>query len=90
MVIREYINYKYEVVEADNDIQIESQKKYSVDKIREKGLTSEYAPWTSEEVDKLKKEFAAGTPIKELSKIHGRTKGAIKSKLKKRKSDIAN
>lgn len=83
MVIREYINYKYEVVEADNDIQIESQKKYSVDKIREKGLTSEYAPWTSEEVDKLKKEFAAGTPIKELSKIHGRTKGAIKSKLKK-------
>ena len=80
-VIRKYINDKYEVVEVDNTI--ESQKENSVEKSSPSDLSYAYAPWTSEEVEKLKEEYAAGVSIDELSRIHGRTKGAIRTRLKK-------
>ena len=82
-VIRKYVNDKYEVVEVENNNTTESQKTYSVDKIRTSGLSWAYAPWTSEEVEKLKEEFTKGISIEELSNIHGRTKGAIRNRLKK-------
>ena len=82
-VIRKYVNDKYEVVEVENNDITESQKSYSVEKIRASGLSWAYAPWTSEEVKKLKEEFTEGISIEELSNIHGRTKGAIRKRLKK-------
>ena len=82
-VIRKYVNDKYEVVEVENNNTTESQKSYSVEKIRASGLSWAYAPWTSEEVKKLKEEFTKGISIEELSKIHGRTKGAIRTRLQK-------
>ena len=82
-VIRKYVNDKYEVVEVENNNTTEPQKTYSVDKIRASGLSWAYAPWTNEEVEKLKEEFTKGISIEELSNIHGRTKGAIRNRLKK-------
>ena len=82
-VIRKYVNEKYEVVEVENNNTTESQKSYSVEKIRASGLSWAYAQWTSEEVEKLKEEFTKGISIEELSKIHGRTKGAIRTRLRK-------
>ena len=54
-----------------------------IEKKRAEGYSSAYEKWTSSEIDKLKNEFMSGLSIKELSKIHGRTKGAIRSRLKK-------
>ncbi len=81
-VIRKYA----ETVEAENDNAIEPQKTYSVEKIRAKGLSCAYAPWTNEEAKRLEEEYAAGIPIKELSKLHGRSEGAIRARLKKNES----
>ncbi len=40
-------------------------------------------PWSEEEREKLIHAFSSNTSINELSKIHGRTSGAITSELKK-------
>lgn len=87
-VIREYEASKTNKAEAEKSTPTESQKAYSVESIRATGLPSAYAPWTSEEVEKLKEEYAEGISIEELSKIHGRTKGAIRSGLKPNLSQI--
>lgn len=52
---------------------------------REK-YASSYSPWTDEEDKTLTKEFVSGNfSISELSKIHGRTSGAISARLVKLK-----
>ena len=41
------------------------------------------ASWSEEEDRQLDKEFEAGMKISEMAKIHDRTNGAIRSRLKK-------
>jgi len=53
------------------------------DKIIAKGSTEAYQPWTKEEDQQLTREFEEGKTTKELSEIHKRTTGAIRSRLKK-------
>ena len=59
------------------------EKAYSVDEIRESGLTGAYEKWTDEEVMQLIREYHSGMDIKSIAEIHGRTTGAIRSRLKK-------
>ncbi len=60
---------------------LEKQQKTS---IRQKNLpTSAGKPWNDEEDDRLLEAYDTDTPINEISKIHGRTVGAIKSRLVK-------
>ena len=61
----------------------EKGKAYSVDRIRASGLTSAYEKWTDEEVMQLIREYNNGMEIKAIAEIHGRTTGAIRSRLKK-------
>ena len=51
--------------------------------IIEKGNTSADQPWSEEEDRRLIREHEEGKSIRELSEIHKRTKGAVKSRLKK-------
>ena len=53
------------------------------DKVIAKGCTEAYQPWTKEEDQQLAREFKEGKTTKELSVIHKRTTGAIRSRLKK-------
>lgn len=53
------------------------------DKVIAKGSTEAYQPWTKEEDRQLTREFEEGKTTKELSVIHKRTTGAIRSRLKK-------
>lgn len=47
---------------------------------------SAYSPWTVEEDGKLTSEFQSGqSTIQEMAKIHGRSRGAIKARLKRLK-----
>ena len=39
------------------------------------------AKWTGEEISVLTARFDSGMPMAEIAKLHGRTKGAIESKL---------
>ena len=59
------------------------EKAYSVDEIRASGLTGAYEMWTDEEVMQLIREYNSGMDIKSIAEIHGRTTGAIRSRLKK-------
>lgn len=65
---------------SNND---ERGKKYDVAEMRANGLTGVYEPWTEKETEKLRFEYEAGIPIDKIAKKHGRTKGAIRSRLKK-------
>lgn len=71
-VIKEY-------AEPDN----EKSKKYDVAEMKNSGLTGAYEPWTEKETEKLRFEYELGIPIDKIAKNHGRTKGAIRSRLKK-------
>ena len=53
------------------------------DKMQAKGFDGAYTPWTEEEVARLKREYASGLSVKRIAEIHGRTPGAIRSRLKK-------
>ena len=53
------------------------------DKVIEAGSTEAYQPWTKEEDQQLIREYESGKTTKELSEIHKRTAGAIRSRLKK-------
>ena len=57
-------------------------KAYSVEKIRETHQRA-YAPWTTEDDNKLELLFCEGKKVKELSEIFGRNVGAINSRIKK-------
>lgn len=53
------------------------------DKVIAKGSTEAYQPWTKEEDRQLIRERHEGKTTKQLSEIHRRTQGAIRSRLKK-------
>lgn len=42
-----------------------------------------YAPWTTEEEERLKSELTSGKTVPEMMELHQRGKGAIESRLKK-------
>ena len=82
-VIREYVSEKYEVVEVEDTPAEEQEYKNYMEKVKAEGYSGAYAPWTEEEINRLKEEYASGMTVKQISDIHGRTKGAIQSRLKK-------
>ena len=53
------------------------------DKVITDGHTDAYQPWTKEEDQQLIRERKSGKTVKELSEIHRRTPGAMRSRLKK-------
>ena len=55
------------------------------DKVIGAGHTEAYQPWTKEEDQQLIREYESGKTTKELSEIHKRTGGAVRSRLKKLK-----
>lgn len=75
-VIREHITKKSEK-------ECKKEKAYSIDEIRASGLAGAYEKWTDEEVMQLIREYNSGLDIKSIAEIHGRTTGAIRSRLKK-------
>ena len=77
-VIREYVNnHKVEKTPA-----AKSEDKSYMDRVKEKNSDA-YAPWTDDEINRLKGEYASGMTVSQMSEIHGRTRGAIQSRLKK-------
>lgn len=52
-------------------------------RLAEKGITEAYQPWTEKEEAELRNEFRVGLSIGQLAEQHGRTKGAIRARLKK-------
>jgi len=57
-------------------------KTYSVNEIRET-YSSAYKKWTNEEEEKLIDEFNSGLSSSEIAALHGRKRGAIKSRLRR-------
>ena len=53
------------------------------DKVIAEGSTEAYQPWTEEEDRQIIREHHEGKSIQEISEIHRRTQGAIRSRLKK-------
>lgn len=51
--------------------------------IAECSLSSAYEPWSHEEDEQLKEEMKKGMSVKEMSEKHGRTPGAIRSRMKR-------
>lgn len=58
------------------------EKAYSIEKIREKH-NGAYRPWTTELDDELTVLYCEGINVRDLSKHFERTKGAIRSRIKK-------
>ena len=54
-----------------------------LDRVIAKGSTESYQSWTPEEDRQLRQEHEKGKTVKDLSEIHKRTPGAIRSRLKK-------
>ena len=75
-VIREHVS-------KESEKENKKEKAYTVDEIRASGLTGAYEKWTGEEVKQLIQEYTGGMDIESIAKIHGRTTGAIRSRLKK-------
>ncbi len=76
---------KYERKILDNTITKSTkpkEKTYSVEEIRKKH-NGAYKPWTTELDDELTVMYCEGVNIRDLSKHFGRTKGAIRSRIKK-------
>ena len=55
---------------------------YNVEEIRRQHPQA-YAKWSSEDDERLKEMYAAGTTVAELARHFGRNRGAIRSRLKK-------
>ena len=75
-VIREHVS-------KESEKENKKEKAYTVEEIRASGLTGAYEKWTGEEVKQLIQEYTGGMDIESIAKIHGRTTGAIRSRLKK-------
>ena len=77
-VIREY-DKKHEV---ENTPEEDQENKSYMEKVKAKYFDA-YASWTDDEINRLKGEYASGMTVSQMSEIHGRTRGAIQSRLKK-------
>lgn len=58
------------------------EKAYSVDQIRTKHIDA-YKPWSQELDDELTVMYCEGVSVKDMARHFGRTKGAIRSRIKK-------
>ncbi len=65
---------------AKNDVISDKQNS---NKLNKSELGSAYEPWTEKETEKLRFEYELGMSIGKIAKNHGRTKGAIRIRLKK-------
>ena len=81
-VIRDYVSEKYKVVEVEDRPAQEPEYKNYMEKAKA-SHSGAYAPWTEDEINRLKEEYASGLTVKQISDIHERTRGAIQSRLKK-------
>lgn len=61
----------------------EQNSQNDIKKSEESKLDTANEPWTQKETEKLRFEYELGIPIDKIAKNHGRTKGAIISRLKK-------
>jgi hypothetical protein len=66
---------------ADDDA-FEKEKAYSVEEIRLKNPNA-YAKWSNEDDDRLEQLYCQGSSVGELTKLLGRNRGAIESRIKK-------
>lgn len=64
--------------QALNDERVSKRKKYTVDEVR-RSHAQAYAPWTAEDDDNLRR--LAHMPVRELARMFGRTRGAIRTRL---------
>lgn len=71
---------EYKATGVENADEEDSQN--NIEKIQESEVDFAYKPWSEKEVEKLRFEYEAGIPIEIIAKNHGRTKGAIRSRLK--------
>lgn len=65
---------------AKNDVIPDNQNS---NKLNKSELGSAYEPWIEKETEKLRFEYELGMSIGKIAKNHGRTRGAIRSRLKK-------
>ena len=49
-----------------------------------------YEPWTPEEDERLKQEYAQGIKIPQIAEMHERSSGAIRSRLKKNRMEVSS
>lgn len=81
-VIRKYVNERNGVAEVEKK-PAQKPRYISYMEKAKANYSGAYAPWTEEEINRLKEEYASGMTVKQMSDIHGRTQGAIQSRLKK-------
>lgn len=72
---------EYKAESIDNSDGQDSQN--IIEKTQESEFNSAYEPWTEKETEKLRFEYESGIPIAKIARNHGRTRGAIRSRLKK-------
>lgn len=80
-VIREYVK-KHGIVKSENTPIAEPEDKSYMEKIKA-NYSVAYAPWTDDEINRLRDEYKMGMTVSQMSEIHERTKGAIRARLKK-------
>ncbi len=73
-------------ISKDNSGKFDMGKAFSVDEIRKRHKEA-YKPWTEALDDELTVMYCEGVNIKDLAKHFGRTKGAIRSRIKKLELD---
>lgn len=69
--------YKQEKEKSEQKLLNQKEKKQS------EGYENAYEAWTKKETESLKSQFQIGLSIGQLAELHGRTKSAIKNRLKK-------
>lgn len=69
--------YKQEKEKSEQKLLNQKEKKHS------EGYENAYEAWTKKETESLKSQFQIGLSIGQLAELHGRTKSAIKHRLKK-------
>ena len=80
-VIREYVK-EHGIVKSENTPIAEPEDKSYMEKVKA-NYSVAYAPWTDDEINRLRDEYKSGMTVSQMSEIHERTKGAIRARLKK-------
>lgn len=72
----------YGICSGESEYPMNACNRYK-ERIISEGHVSAYESWSPEEDGKLRNEYGKGMSISEMSGIHARTRGAIRSRLKK-------
>lgn len=81
-VIREYGNKNHEDAEGKATPAGEPEYRNRMEEVKA-SYSDAYSPWTDDEINRLKEEYMSGMTVRQMSQAHGRTGGAIRSRLKK-------